>query len=157
MKNQVEQVSRKKQKLLEVKQELEEKFREEQNSLEDIEEKVHTVETKVISPQERERLEKLVNDESEKGKIEFELTAVRDKVEYYQHSSEQDRKAFAKINKQKQMQFITIGVILLILSLYGIYSQQWVLVVISVLASVLIGVFLGNNRSHLNESKSIRH
>ena len=153
MKNQVEQVSRKKQKLLEVKQELEEKFREEQNSLEDIEEKVHTVETKVISAQERARLEKLVNDESEKGKIEFELTAVRDKVEYYQHSNEQDRKAFAKINKQKQMQFITIGAILLILSLYGIYSQQWVLVVIGVLGSVLIGVFLGNNRSHLNESE----
>ncbi len=153
MKNQVEQAARKKQRLLEVKQDLEEKFREEKNSLEELERKVSFAETHMIPAHERERLEKLVSEESEKRKIEYELKAIQDKVEYYQHSQEQDKKTFAAIKKQKQNQFLAIGVLLLVLSLYGLYSKQWILLVFGVFGTLLIGFFLSNNNSRKNDTK----
>ncbi|MEH7012751.1 AAA family ATPase [Neobacillus niacini] len=153
MKNQVEQAARKKQKLLDVKQDLEEKFREEKNSLEELEGKVSFTESQMIPLHERARLEKLVSEESEKRKVEYDLKAVQDKKEYYQHTHEQDKKTLAKINKQKQIQFLTIGAILLVLSLYGLYTKQWILLVFGVLGSFLIGVFLSKNLTRKNESK----
>ncbi|WP_045519879.1 ATP-binding protein [Neobacillus niacini] len=154
IKNQVEQAARKKQKLLDVKQDLEEKFREEKNSLEELEGKVRFTESQMIPLHERARLEKLVSEESEKRKVEYDLKAVQDKIEYYQHTHEQDKKTLAKINKQKQIQFLTIGAILLVLSLYGLYTKQWILLVFCVLGSFLIGVFLSKNLTRKNESKS---
>ena len=153
MKNQVEHASRNKQKLLEVKQDLEEKFREEKNSLEELERSVSFAETNMIPAHERERLEKLVSEESEKRKVEYELKAVQDKIEYFQHSREQDKKTFAAIKKQKQNQSLAIGVLLLVLSLYGLYSKQWILLVIGVLGTLLIGFFLSNNNSRKNDTK----
>ncbi|MCM3690291.1 ATP-binding protein [Neobacillus niacini] len=153
MKNQVEQIAGKKQKLLEVKQDLEDKFREEKSSLEEIEGKVHSAEIQLISAQERARLEKLVDEEGEKRKVEYELKAVQDKIEYFQHTHEQDKKTFAKINKQKQIQFLTIGAILLVLLLYGLFTKQWTLVVVGGLGSLLIGVFLSKNLTQRNETK----
>ncbi|MEH7112542.1 AAA family ATPase [Neobacillus niacini] len=149
MKNQVEQVSRKKQKLIEVKQELEEKFREERVSLEELEAKVHFAETQAISPHERAKLEKEVSNENEKRKIEIELNAVQDKIEYYRYSNKQD----TKINKQKKMQFLTIGAILLVLALYGLYTQQWVLAVMGVVGSILSGIFISKTLDRKNESE----
>ena len=153
MKNQVEQTAGKKQKLLEVKQDLEEKFREEKSALEELEGKVRLAETQMIPAQERARIEKLVDEEGEKRKVEYELKAVQDKVEYYQHTHEQDKKTFAKINKQKQIQFLTIGAIMLVLSLYGLFTKQWTLLVVGVLGSLLIGVFLSKNLTQKNETK----
>jgi uncharacterized protein YhaN len=148
MKNQVELVSRKRQKLLEVKQELEEKFREEKNSLEELEGKVRVAETQAIPIQERARLEKLVSDDSEKRKIEIELMAVQDKIEFYQHSNKQD----TTINKQKQIQFLIIGALLLVLSLYGLFTEQWIIVVFGVVGSILSGVFFSKSLDRKNES-----
>jgi uncharacterized protein YhaN len=153
MKNQVEQTAGKKQKLFEVKQDLEEKFREEKSSLEELEGKVRIAETQMIPSHERARLEKVVNEEGEKRKVEYELKAVQDKIEYYQHTHEQDKKTFAKINKQKQIQFLTIGAIMLVLSLYGLFTKQWTLFVVGVLGSLLIGVFLSKNLTQKNETK----
>jgi uncharacterized protein YhaN len=153
MKNQVEQAARKKQKLLEVKQDLEEKFREENNSLEELERKVSFAETHMIPAHERARLVKLVNEESEKRKVEYELKAVQDKIEYYQHTHEQDKKTFAAINKQKQIQFLAVGVLLLVLSLYGLYTKQWILLTFSILGCLLIGLFLSKNNSRKNDTK----
>jgi uncharacterized protein YhaN len=151
MKNQVEQVSRKKQRLLEIEQELEEKFQEEKNTLKELEAKVRSAESLIISDKDRARLESVVSDDHEKRNVEIELKAVQDKIEYYHHSHEQDKKTFAKINKQKQLQFLTIGVLLLVLSLYGLYTRQWGLLVIGVTGSMLIGVFLSKNLKPKND------
>jgi uncharacterized protein YhaN len=145
MKNQVEQVSRKKQRLVEIEQELEEKFQEEKNTLEELEAKIRSAEPQIIPDRERVRLEAMVNDDYEKKNVELELKAVQDKIEYYHHSNEQEKKSFAKINKQKQVQFLTIGVLLLVLSLYGLYTRQWGLLLIGVIGSILIGGFLSKN------------
>jgi uncharacterized protein YhaN len=151
MKNQVEQVSRKKQRLLEVKQELEEKFLEEKNTLEELKAKISSAKTQIISDIDRASLEAVVNDNHEKRNVELELKAVQDKIEYYHHTNEQEKKTFAKINKQKQVQFLTIGVLLLVLSLYGLYTRQWGLLVIGVMGSILIGVFLSKNLRPKND------
>ncbi|PAE42638.1 ATP-binding protein [Bacillus sp. 7884-1] len=153
MKNQVEQTAGKKQKLLEIKQDLEEKFREEKSALEELEGKVRIAKTQMIPAHERAKLEKVVHVEGEKRKVEYELKAVQDKIEYYQHTHEQDKKTFTKINKQKQIQFLTIGAILLVLTLYGLFTKQWTLLVVGVLGSLLIGVFLSKNLAHKNETK----
>lgn len=153
MKNQVEQAAGKQKKLLEVKQELDEKFREEKNSLEELEEKVRIAETQIVPVQERVRLEKLVREDGERSKVEYELKSVQDKIEYYQHTQEQDKKTFAKINQQKQIQFLIIAMILLFLSLYGLFTKQWILLVFGVLGSILIGVFLRKNLHRKHETK----
>lgn len=153
MKNQVEQAARKRQKLLEVKQDLEENFQEEKNSLEELERKVSFAETHMIPAHERARLEQLVSEESEKRKVEYELKAVQDKKEYYHHTHEQDKKTLAAINKQKQIQFLAIGVLLLFLSLYGLYTRQWILLVFGVAGSLLIGFFLSKNHNRKDDTK----
>lgn len=153
MKNQVEQTAGKKQKLLEVKQDLEEKFREEKSTLEELEGKVRIAVTQIIPAHERSRLEKLVDEEGEKREVEYELKAVQDKIEYYQHTHEQDKKTFAKINKQKQIQFLTIGAIMLVLSLYGLVTKQWTLLFVGVLGSLLIGFYLSKSFTRKNETK----
>lgn len=154
MKHQVEQTAAKQKKLLEVKQELDEKFREEKNGLEVLEEKVRIGETQIIPAQERARLERLVREDGEKSKVEYELKSVQDKIEYYHHTQEQDKKTFEKMNHQRQIHFLAIGAILLALSLYGLFTNQLILVVFGVLGSLLIGAFLSKNNNRKKELKT---
>ncbi|MFP7295704.1 AAA family ATPase [Neobacillus niacini] len=151
MKSQVEQVSRKQQRLIEVHQELEEKFQEEKNTLEELEAKVLSAQRQILPDQEREKLASAVNENDKKSTIELELKAIQDKIEYYQHSSEQDKEKIVQINKQKQIHFLTIGLLLLVLSLYGVISSQWVLLLIGVIGILLIGVFLSKNLKPKND------
>ncbi|WHY02014.1 AAA family ATPase [Neobacillus sp. DY30] len=152
MKNQVEQAASRKKKLIEVKQDLEEKFQEEKNTLEELERKVSFAQTHMIPAHERTRLEMLVSEEGEKRTVEYELKTVQEKIEYYRNTHEQDKKRLAVINKQKQIQFLAIGAILLILSFYGLYTKQWILLVFGVLGTLLIGLFLSKNQPQKNDT-----
>jgi uncharacterized protein YhaN len=149
MKNQVEQVSRNSQKLIDVKQDLEDKFREEKNTLEDLEEKVRFAEGQMMSTQERERLEKLVSEENDKKSIEIELRAVQEKIEFYHQTNEREKKTLEKHQRQKQIQFFAIELILVVLALYGLLTRQWILGIAAVIGCLLIAVFMGKHTSQV--------
>ncbi|MDF2856210.1 MAG: hypothetical protein K0Q87_2061 [Neobacillus sp.] len=145
MKNQVESVSRTSQKLLEMKQELDQQFREEKTLLIDLEDQVRSAQSKLLTVQERAQLESLVNADSDKKVLESELQTVQDKIEFYRHSKQQDKDTIEKLQKQRRIQFYTIELIMIVLSLYGIFTKQWVLLLIGVLGCLVIGVFLSKN------------
>lgn len=150
MKNQVEQVSQKSRKLIDVKQELEGKFHEEKRGLEELEAKIQAAENKLLADQERVRIEKLVSEVSEKRN---ELHALRDKIEFYRQTYEQGKKTDAKLLEQKAIQFLTIGLLLIILSVYSFFTKQWFLLGCGVFFSTLIGIVWNKGQHGKTESK----
>jgi uncharacterized protein YhaN len=145
MENQVESVSRTSQKLVEMKQELDEQFREEKNLLVDLENQVRSSQSKLLTAQERAQLEASVNADSDKKGIESELKAVQDKIEFYRHSNQQDKETIENLQKQKRFQFFTLELILIVLSLYGVFTKQWTLLLVCVLGCLVIGIFMSKN------------
>lgn len=148
IKDQVEVVSRKGQKLLEVKQDLEDRFREEKNTLEEMEKEVQVVESQVIPNLERDRIEEQINA-GDKKTIEMELKEVKDKIEFYHHAFVRNQNTNEKLQRQRRNQFFTFELMLIGLTLYGLLTRQWVVLFIGLACCVLIGVFMGKSlRQH---------
>jgi uncharacterized protein YhaN len=152
MKDQVESVSRTSQKLVEMKQELDEQFRVEKNLLIDLEDQIRSAQSKLLTVQERAQLEASVNADSDKKGLESELQTVQDKIEFYRHSNQQDKETIEKLQKQRRIQFLTIELIMLVLSLYGVFTKQWILLLIGVLGCLVIGFFMSKNGRSPNTS-----
>lgn len=150
MKDQVEQVSRKNRKLLEVKQELESKFREEKMALEDLEAKVKGAESKILADKERARIENLVSQVNDKRN---ELNAIRDKIEFYRQTNEHGNKSEGKLFEQNKFHFFAVGLLLLFLSVYSFFTKQWFLFGFGIFFSILIGIFWSNSKNKKNETK----
>ncbi|HEY2420377.1 MAG TPA: AAA family ATPase [Neobacillus sp.] len=138
MKNQVELVSRKGQKLLEAKQELESRFNEEKNSLEEIEKDVRLAKSQILSEMERNRLEDALNERNNKKALQIEAGALKDKIEFYQEAVERDK----NFQKQKRTLLITLELILFGLAVYGVLTKQWILTIICVLGCLIAAVFM---------------
>ncbi|MFP5110842.1 AAA family ATPase [Bacillaceae bacterium C204] len=138
MKNQVEVVSGKIQKLKEVKEELENQYQEEKGRLEEIEKEVRSSERQILTKQERQALEEQVNSENDKQGIEGELSSLRDKIDFYQQVSKREKETIVREGKQKKYQFLLFEVILIAVSLYGLFSKQWVLVTIGTLGCIFL-------------------
>ncbi|MFL6560341.1 MAG: AAA family ATPase, partial [Bacillus sp. (in: firmicutes)] len=119
MKNQVEVVSRKSQKLAEVKEELEKRHQEEKGLLEEIEKEFRLASKKVLTKQERVHLEERVSNGNDKQSLEGNLRAVQEKIEFYQQENERNKGADARQEKQKKLQFLLFELILAAVMLYG--------------------------------------
>jgi uncharacterized protein YhaN len=141
MKNQVEMVARKGQRLVEVKQELEDRFNEEKNSLEGIEKDIQIAESQVLSEKERKRFDEQLNEGNDKNGIQIELNALKDRIEFYQHANVRDK----GLQKQKRLQFFTFELILFVLSLYSFLTKQWVLLFLGVIGCLVTVVFMAKS------------
>ncbi|MBV7508181.1 AAA family ATPase [Bacillus sp. sid0103] len=142
MKNQVEVLSRKLQKLKEMKEELENQYEEEKSRLEEIEKEVRSSERQVLTKQGRQLLEEKLNSGNDKESIEKELSSLRDKIEFYQQVYERDTVAAVTEGKQKKLQYLLFEVILLAVTLYGVFSKQWILVAIGFLSCILLVILM---------------
>ncbi|MDR6124657.1 uncharacterized protein YhaN [Bacillus sp. SLBN-46] len=153
MRNQVEITSRKRQKLQEVKEELEERFQEETRILQEIEKEVRMAESNLLAKQERELIEKQVLNGNDKKSVEVDLKALRDKIEFYQLGYERDQKEWANSRKQKRLQFFLFEGILLGLLFYGLLTKQWVLLFIGLIGCILTAYFMtkGSKESKAEE------
>lgn len=147
MKNQVEIVSRKSQKLDEVKEELESLYKEEKGKLEELEKEVRFAEKQVLSKKERLSLEEKVGSSNAKQILELELRGVQDKIEFYQQAYQRDRAAEARQEKQKKVQFFLFELILAALTLYGILTKQWFLFSLGLLGCVIAAIFMMKSKS----------
>lgn len=152
IKNQVENVSRRGQKLLEVKQELESRFSEEKNSLENIERDVLIAESQVLSKKERNRLEEDLAEGNGKKGVQIELNALKDKIEFLQLTNERDKGQ----QKQKKLQLFTFELILLVLLLYGLFTRQWILLFLGMLGCLITAVFMAKSWHRPNEMNSFQ-
>ncbi|EKN70245.1 hypothetical protein BABA_06151 [Neobacillus bataviensis LMG 21833] len=153
MKNQVEIVSRKRQKLEEVKKELEARYQEEKNALEEIEKDVRFVERQVLAKQERLLLEEQVSVNNDKKSMEWELKSLQEQIEIFKQANERDRAVSESMNKQKRLQFFLFEFILLGLLLYGMFTKQWVLLFFGVLGCVGIAIFMLKSTKPIKEEK----
>ncbi|MDR7001301.1 AAA family ATPase [Neobacillus niacini] len=144
VKNEVEVVASRGQKLGELKLELEERFQEEKAALERMEKEVELAESKVLPRTDRALLEEKLNGEDKKS-LENELSSIKDKIEFYRLAKEREQNAWKRLQKQKKLQFLLFEIILLGLVLYGTFTRQWGLVSIGVIAAVLTGVLMAKS------------
>ncbi|MGG3563552.1 AAA family ATPase [Neobacillus rhizosphaerae] len=153
MRNQVEITSRKRQKLQEVKEELEERFQEETRVLQEIEKEVRMAESHLLAKQDREYLEKQLINGNDKQSLEADLKALKDKIEFYQLGYDRDKKEGANSRKQKKLQLFLFEGILLGLLFYGLLTKQWVLLFIGLIGCVLTAYFMtkGSKESKAEE------
>ncbi|MBO0961328.1 AAA family ATPase [Neobacillus sp. MM2021_6] len=153
MRNQVEIVSRKRQKLEETKVELEAQYQEEKNGLEEIEKDVRFVERQVLAKQERLQLEEQINAANDKKSLEWELNSIQEQIEIFKLANERDKTAKENINKQKRIQFFLFEFILFGLLLYGMFTKQWVLFSFGVLGCIGIALFMMKSTKPIKEEK----
>ncbi|MDQ1147190.1 uncharacterized protein YhaN [Bacillus sp. SORGH_AS 510] len=151
MKNQVEIASRKRQRLLEVKEELEDRYQEETRLLQEIEKEVRLAESHILSKQEREQLEKQVSGGNDKKSLEIELKVLRDKIEFYQLAQDRDKKEWADSRKLKRIQLMLFVGIVVGLCLYGLLTKQWFLLIIGLIGSILFTFFMRKGTKLSNE------
>lgn len=153
MKKQVEIVSRKKQKLEEVKEELEECYQEEKNRLEEIEKDVRLAESQVLTKQERLLLEEQMSHGNDKKSLGWELTALQDKIEFYQQTNEREKASNERSKQQKKLQFFLFELILFGLTLYGLFTMDWALVCLGVLGCIVIAIFMMKSSKKFTEEE----
>ncbi|MED4227618.1 ATP-binding protein [Neobacillus cucumis] len=142
MKNQVEMVSRKKQKLEEMKEELEDQYQDEKKALTQIEEEIRKAESKILSQRERIQLEEQLNQKNDKNNLEWELKSVQEQIEFYQHEDEQNQAATSKRNNERKLQMILFGLILFGVLLYGFFSKQWFLLAVGLAGCIILALYL---------------
>lgn len=152
MKDQVEKISKNSQALKDVKQELDIRFNEEKHALEEIEEDIRYAQTKVMNDSERNELEEKVNEGMDRQHVEFKLHAVRDKIALYKKTAEQERTVAANLQKQKYIQFLLFGVFIIGLVMYGLFTNQSMLFIVSGLGIIVIVIlFIHNYRQNANK------
>ncbi|WP_223592948.1 ATP-binding protein [Neobacillus bataviensis] len=150
MKNQVERVSRKQQKLEEAKEDLEAQFREEKNNLQEIETEIRLTESVCLPNQKRDLLVEQVNQGNDKKSLEAELKSTQDKFEFYQQALEREKNEKERFVKQRRFQFVISDLILLAIALYGLLTKQVALLAFGCLGCLIITFFMIRS---LNNSK----
>ncbi|MCM3114372.1 AAA family ATPase [Neobacillus sp. MER 74] len=147
MKNQVEVVSQKIQKLKEVKEELENQYQEEKGRLEEIEKEVRSLERQVLTKQERLALEEKVKSRNDKESIEKEIRNLGDKIDFYQQFNERDKAEAEREGKQKNLQYVLFEVILIAITVYGVATKQWFLFTIGILGCILLLILMTKKKN----------
>ncbi|MEH7417755.1 AAA family ATPase [Neobacillus drentensis] len=151
MKNQVEMVTRKKKKLEEVKDELENHYQEEKMGLDEIEKEVRAAEGKILPQKERLFLEEQVNQKSDKKSLEWEIKSIQEKIEFYQQEHERKQAVKNKIKSDRKLQLLLFEFILFGIFLYGLLTKQWFLLAVGLVGCIGIVFFLVKGANQTKE------
>ncbi|PLS03009.1 AAA family ATPase [Neobacillus cucumis] len=151
MKNQVETVTRKKQKLEEMKEELEKIYQEEKKALEDIEKEVRFAENKILPQIERIPLEEQLNQKNDKKSFEWELKTIQDKIAFFQLENERKQAANIKLKGERKLQLLLFELILFGVFLYGIFTKQWFLLAVGLVGCISLVFLLVKGTKQTNE------
>ena len=151
MKNQVNMVTRKQQKLEEEKEELETQYQEEKNELEKIEKQVRSAEAKILPQKERLQLEEQVKERNDKSSLERELQSLQDKIEFYQLENERYQAENNKMKRTRWLQVFLFELILFGVFLYGLFTKQWFLMAVGLLGGIGLVFLLVKGGKHTNE------
>ncbi|WP_423801449.1 AAA family ATPase [Neobacillus sp. SAB-20_R2A] len=151
MKKQVETTAKQSRKLMEAKEELDERYEEEKNALEMIEKEVLLTEGLCLPDQDRLLLEKQVHGNDKRG-LEEELKGIKEKIHFQQRSLDQEQAAKSRL----KLQFITIELILLGLILYGLLTKQWVLMILGLGGSLAFAVYMLQSLKQAKEKQLVQ-
>ncbi|WP_066068333.1 AAA family ATPase [Neobacillus soli] len=153
MKNQVEVVSLKTRKLQELKEELDDRYQEEKNSLDVIEKDVLLETDKVLTKQERLLLEEQLSHGHDKKSLEWEISAIQDKIAFYEAANERNKAERVSMKRQKKLQFFLVELLLAGLTFYGLLTKQWVLLFLGVLSCIGIAMFMTKSMRQSKEEE----
>ncbi|WP_251554879.1 AAA family ATPase [Neobacillus muris] len=151
MKNQVEQQTRNNNRLEEAKQELEKQYQEEKLRLEAIEKEVRLTESLCLSKQERTRLEDMLHGNDKKS-LEEQLGRIKDKITFYQESIVQNRASSTRF----RLQLIIFAFVLAGFAVYGVLTEQWILLGLGLIGGLLLAVFFFLNGKNQKDHQYTR-
>lgn len=142
MKDQVERLSIKGKELKEEKQQLDERFTEEKEALEDLEATIHIAKSKILPESERMELEAQLNKNHARSNIEIELKAVQEKIKIHKKMEEQERQHAAAVKAQKIIQFSILCILFIGITIYGLVAKQSIFTIIGGVCFLLLGIFV---------------
>lgn len=137
MKKQVEDISRRGQKLSETKVDLDNKLQEEKYELELVEKEAGLTASLCLPKQERALLEEQVQG-NDKRSLEEELRTIKDKINFYQHAMENEQASRTRLKQQ----FFAIEFILIGLTIYGGFTKQWILLFLGLGCCAVLAFFM---------------
>ena len=156
MKNQVEMVTRKKQKLEEVKEDLDTQYQEEKKALAEIEKEVHFAESRILPQKERLQLEEQANQRNDKKGLEWELKSIQEKIDFYQHENKRNQASINKLKSDRRIQLFLLEFILFCVFLYGLFTKQWFLLALGLFGCIGIIFFLGRSAKQSKEESILQ-
>ncbi len=152
MKDRAEKLSRQSQMLEEAKLQLENRFNEEKNALEMLEEEYKLAAEKILPEEERKMLEKRIREGQDLHSLEWKLQSVRDKKDFHKKAAEQEQ----RMKKQKQMQSIFFAVLFIGLAVYGWSAAQTIPLLLGIAGLLIVMVLLFASRGKNKEQKNLK-
>jgi uncharacterized protein YhaN len=126
MKEQTAEAEKLQVKLKEQKQELDEQFKVEKEELERLEVQMEQLREDILPKEKREEKQKKLQGWVNKESIERELRGVQDKL----HLIETNKKKEKEQARQNQYQSLFLGLLFVLLTVWGILQSQWLLAII---------------------------
>ena len=137
IKDQVQKLDKKRILLDQSKQELENHFAEEKRKLEDLEAAAEAAKAELLPDAERSSMEAEAKKAVDRGQVEANIKAIREKIAFYQAANEREKRQI----QQKSLQYFIFGLLLLVLIVYSWSIQQTLLTIIGAFLLFVIAAF----------------
>lgn len=106
---------------------LDERFNEEKQALEEIEEKIRNLETQLLPETERAALEEKIKGADQRQMIERELKETQDRLNFLHNAQKIENEKASKMNTQNRTQVLLFSLLFTGLFAWGIWSSNWIL------------------------------
>lgn len=107
---------------------LDEKFNEAKQLLEEAEEKIKSLKSKLLSESERAALKEKMTAATRKTTIELELSQTEERLAHLIKTSKKEMEKARKKKKNERMQYSFFCFLFVILSIWGFWRQEWLLI-----------------------------
>lgn len=148
MKERTEEASRKQTSLHDRKEDLDRTFQEEKESLERMEERVSQLKKRLLPPGERKVKEQTVLNVRNKDVMRKDLQAVQEKLRFLKASLVNEKEE----TRQKRLQGLFISFFFVVLTIWGLWSSQWLISAFAVVGLLFILFTYGKGKKGSNTS-----
>lgn len=119
------------------KQDLDERFNEGRQLLEETEERVKSLEHRRLPANVRMELEKKIKDADQRETIEHELTQTEERLTFLQLAEKKEREKTRRKKAQDRIQLTLFSILFMILIVWGMANTEWPLVIAGVLGMIV--------------------
>ena len=151
MKKQVENLHKEQQRLQNAKQDLDVRFQEEKEKLEELEEELRLASRKILSADSRSELEEQLRSLADVRGLEDALRSVQEQKEYYEDAAQKEKVTLKRQRKNLQIQFTAYCVFIVLVLYYAIINKQWTFLTIAAAAAAGLGFSYYFNRQQKSE------
>ncbi|MBN8199006.1 ATP-binding protein [Bacillus sp. NTK034] len=127
MKEKVNNAHIRRNRLQAMKQELDDRFIDEKSVLENTERKIGELKEQLLKEEERSAIKETLNHTADRHNIEKELKDTQERLQFLQIAEKKEQEKRRKKKYQEKRQLLFLGVLFAALSVWGIFSQSWVI------------------------------